>query len=173
VLPYGQTLSRSSYPALWTIVQDEIANGNTFFNNGNGSTTFGIGDLRGRVVAGKDNMGGSTAGRLTSASDVIGTTLGAAGGAQLVQLSRANLPAFKPTLTVTDPGHAHVDTGSGSINAEPGSGGIDVLRTSGTHVTESNTTGISVAFTDNLGSGLAHNNVQPTLICNFLLYVGA
>jgi hypothetical protein len=40
-------------------------------------------DLRGRVVAGKDDMGGSAAGRITAASSgITGTTLGGTGGAQ-------------------------------------------------------------------------------------------
>ena len=35
----------------------EIAAGNTLYTNGNGTTTFGIPDMRGRMRAAKDNMG--------------------------------------------------------------------------------------------------------------------
>ena len=35
---------------------------------GDGSSTFNVPDLRGRVVAGLDNMGGSAAGELTNQS---------------------------------------------------------------------------------------------------------
>src|SRR6185437_52892 len=65
VLPYGQTLSRTTYADLWAFAQTEIAAGSAFYTNGDGTTTFGIGDMRGRVPAGKDDMGGISAGRLT------------------------------------------------------------------------------------------------------------
>ena len=91
----GQTLSRAAYPSLWTFAQAEIAASNALFNNGDGSTTFGIADLRGRVLTGKDNMGGSAANRITNAgSGITGTTLGASGGAQNETLLTAN---FRPT----------------------------------------------------------------------------
>lgn len=51
-------------------------------------------DLRGRAVAGRDNMGGAAANRLTAASlSPDGVTLGASGGAQTQTLAIANLPA--------------------------------------------------------------------------------
>lgn len=175
VFPYGQTLSRSTYAALWAIAQTEISGGNTFFNNGNGSTTFGIGDLRGRVIAGRDNMGGSAAGRLTSAGGVSGTTLGASGGVQTVSLTYGQLPSA--TLSVNIPagqgGHNHpsVITG-GSYSAF--NGGENFTVVSG--LTVGNTGGAALpamSGTASLaGSGQAHSNVQPTFVCNFLLCVG-
>lgn len=54
---FGQTLPRAAFPDLWTFAQAEIAAGNTLHANGNGTTTFGIPDMRGRVRAAKDNMG--------------------------------------------------------------------------------------------------------------------
>lgn len=53
-LPYGQAISRTVYSGLFSLVS-------TTFGVGDGSTTFNVPDLRGRVVAGKDNMGGSSA----------------------------------------------------------------------------------------------------------------
>lgn len=54
----------------------------------NANKTITLPDLRGRVVAGKDNMGGSAANRLTSgASGVAGNTIGATGGAETHTLS--------------------------------------------------------------------------------------
>jgi microcystin-dependent protein len=53
----------------------------TTYGAGDGSTTFNVPDLRGRVATGKDNMGGTTASRITTAiSGVNGLTLGAVGG---------------------------------------------------------------------------------------------
>lgn len=74
LLSYGQEVSRSTYATLFAAI-------GTTYGTGDGSTTFNLPDLRGRTLAGKDNMGGSAASRLTSgASGVDGATLGAAGG---------------------------------------------------------------------------------------------
>jgi microcystin-dependent protein len=70
LLCYGQAVSRTDYVGLFTVI-------GTTYGTGDGSTTFNLPDLRGFVVAGKDNMGGSAAGRLSG-----GTTLGAGLGAQ-------------------------------------------------------------------------------------------
>ena len=67
----GQTVSRTTYANLFAII-------GTTYGAGNGSTTFHLPDLRGRVVAGLDNMGGSDAGRLSWAN-----TLGTTGGKEV------------------------------------------------------------------------------------------
>jgi microcystin-dependent protein len=58
LLCYGQAISRSTYAALFAVL-------GTQYGSGNGSTTFNVPDLRGRVVAGRDNMGGTAASNLT------------------------------------------------------------------------------------------------------------
>ena len=74
---FGQAISRTTYADLFAAI-------GTTHGVGNGSTTFNVPDLRGRTIAGKDNMGGSAANRLTSGnSGVAGTTLGAVGGDDL------------------------------------------------------------------------------------------
>jgi microcystin-dependent protein len=186
VLPYGQTLLRASYPELWAKAQTDIAAGNQFYNNGNGTTTFGIGDLRGRVIAGKDNMGGAAAGRLTSASSgVDGATLGASGGAQNISLTASQLAQHVHSGTTggmngNNP-HSHSASGvAGDTTAVPGvQGGSTYINSNVGHV------GIVIGYSDinhghpfttDGGSGLAgapHNNAQPTFVCNYLLYAGA
>lgn len=71
LLLFGQAVSRTTYAALFAIV-------GVTYGAGDGSTTFNLPDLRGRVAAGQDDMGGTPAGRLTSPFD--GSILGAAGG---------------------------------------------------------------------------------------------
>ena len=67
---------RTTYAALFAVI-------GTTYGPGDSSTTFNVPDLRGRVVAGKDNMGGISANLLSaSVSGVAGTTLGAVGGSQ-------------------------------------------------------------------------------------------
>lgn len=57
LLCFGQAVSRTTYEGLFQSI-------GTTFGVGDGTTTFNLPDLRGRVVAGADNMGGTAAGRL-------------------------------------------------------------------------------------------------------------
>ncbi len=77
----GSLLNTSAYPALFSLL------GTSF--GGNGSTTFGIPDLRGKVIIGSG----------TSAAS--GTTFlrGDVGGAQTITLSTANMPAHTHDIT--------------------------------------------------------------------------
>lgn len=87
LLAYGQTVSRTTYAALFA----EIS---TTYGSGDGSTTFNLPDYRGRAPFGKDDMGGSAAGRLNNTGingttqNPVGTTLGATGGSDRVQWGR-------------------------------------------------------------------------------------
>jgi len=86
LLCFGQTVSRTTYADLFGVL-------GTTYGAGDGSTTFVLPDLRGRVAGGKDNMGGTAASRLTTGgSGVNGATLGAAGGAETHTLTNAQLP---------------------------------------------------------------------------------
>jgi microcystin-dependent protein len=171
VLPYGQTLLRASYPDLWEKAQTDIAAGNTFYNNGNGATTFGVGDLRGRVVAGKDDMGGTSANRLSSV--MASTTFGGTGGEQSHALTISELPSHNHANTLNDPGHQHsyVKGITDGIPKPAGTGSVPLNGTVNDN-TGISFTGISInnVYT---GGGVSHNNVQPTLVCNYLLYAGA
>ena len=149
----GQEISRSTYADLFAVI-------GTSAGAGNGSTTFNLPDYRGRVGAGRDNMNGTSAGRLNTLSS---STLGAAGGAQTHTLTEAQMPSH--THTVTDPGHTHTyDKAENTFGG--GATGSSASSTSGT--TGTSTTGISIA---SAGGGAAHNNVQPTIICNKIIRV--
>ena len=146
LLSYGQEISRSTYAALFAAI-------GTTYGIGDGSTTFNVPDLRGRLVAGQDDMGGTSADRLTGQSGgVDGDTLGASGGAETHTLTTAELAS-----------HTH---GAGSFGVAGSTSGSSsgVARTNGTTQTAS-VTGTSGAT----GSGGAHNNVQPTLILNYII----
>ena len=54
----GSAVSRTTYAALFAAI-------GTTFGVGNGTTTFNLPDARGRVAAGKDDMGGTAAGRMS------------------------------------------------------------------------------------------------------------
>jgi microcystin-dependent protein len=69
LLCFGQTVSRTQYSGLFLTI-------GTTYGAGDGSTTFALPDLRGRTIAGEDDMGGTAANRLTSGgSGITGTTV--------------------------------------------------------------------------------------------------
>lgn len=82
-------------------------------HDGNGNPK--LPDARGRVTAGKDDMGGTAAGRLTGSSGgVDGKSLGAAGGADAHALTTAQMPVHNHG--VSDPGHGHGVSDPGHVH---------------------------------------------------------
>lgn len=159
LLCYGQTVSRTTYAALFAVI-------GTLFGAGDGSTTFGIPDLRGRVIAGQDDMGGTSANRLTGVSGgVDGDVLGATGGAEKHTLSLSQIP-----------------NATGSLGLHGGESGSIFVSRSGVFVGGNiaanyktiGTTGGSQSIYYSIdfslgGGGGAHNNVQPTMILNKII----
>lgn len=155
----GQAVSRTTYADLYTAI-------GTTWGVGDGTTTFNLPDYRGRVGAGKDDMGGTSANRLTGVSGSLdGDTLGATGGSETHTLTTAEMPAHTHTGTTDSSGnHSHtvsyVDRGDGfgSSPAMSSTTGASTKTTStaGAH-THDFTTGSA-------GTGGAHPNVQPTII---------
>jgi Microcystin-dependent protein len=160
----GRAVSRTTYSRLFAVI-------GTSFGSGNGSTTFNLPDLRGRVPAGLDDMGGTAANRLTTAgSGINGRLVGAAGGAQTHTLTEAQMPAHNHTGTANSAGeHTHTLPNGRNISgsayrlvdvAEPQSS----TTNSGSAGAHTHTLTIN-----NAGGGQAHNNVQPTLIVNYII----
>jgi microcystin-dependent protein len=140
----GSAVSRATYANLF-------AAAGTTWGAGDGSTTFNLPDLRGRVCAGKDNMGGTAANRITSGgSGINGSILGAAGGSETQTLTTAQIPAHNHSI------------GGGFIT---GAGAISVTGSSTTY-----NWGF-LSNTDNTGGGQAHNNTQPTIMVNKIIKI--
>ena len=147
-LCYGQAISRATYAALFAII-------GTTYGAGDGSTTFNVPDLRGRVAAGKDDMGGSAASRLTSTTITGGaTTLGNSGGEQTHTLTTAELAAHT---------HAGDNTGFMTVTNSPGPWFDSSSASVGFFTASPNT--------QSSGGGNAHNNVQPTIITNKIIRI--
>ena len=154
----GQAVSRSTYSALFGVIS-------TTYGAGDESSTFNLPDLRGRVVAGQDDMGGSSADRLTGLTGgVDGDTLAATGGAETHVLTTAQLAT-----------HTHGATKF--YNSDPG-----LTNTRFSLVNEQQnrqdsfpgyqtTTGDTNNIISTTGSGSAHNNVQPTIILNYIIKI--
>jgi microcystin-dependent protein len=130
----------------------------------------------GRIPAGADNIGGITRkNRLTSTTITAdATAYGAVGGAETHTLTEAQLAVHDHG--VTDAGHVHEAGPSnryvGSTSGNHTAGGVgspNGAEAMSTFNTASNTTGIAI---QNAGSGSAHNNVQPTIITNYIIFAG-
>ena len=124
----GAAISRSTYSALFALVS-------TTYGAGDGSTTFNIPDLRGRVIAGH---GGTL---LSGSADAIAAT---------------NAHSTKThTLTAGEMQHTN-STPTLTHNVAGGTGGV---------------TAPSAATTGNISAttSTAHNNVQPTIILNYII----
>lgn len=142
LLCYGQAVSRTTYAALFAVIS-------TTYGVGDGSTTFNLPDLRGRVVAGQDDMGGVSADRLTDQSGGLdGDVLGDTGGAETHTL-----------LTAETPAHTHAE---GFL-----SDGQQALGALGNNAGNQGASGDT--NTGSTGGDGAHNNVQPTIILNYII----
>jgi microcystin-dependent protein len=162
VLAYGQAISRSTYSTLFSLFS-------TTFGSGDGSTTFNVPDLRGRVVAGADAMGGVAASRLTDA--VAGMdSLGDAGGAQSTTLVTANLPPYTPSGSLTgSQSFGNIQQNSSTYNPQGGGSGTSAFVNSVSVVVLGS--GFSFSGTAQGGTSTPFTNVQPTIIANKLLRV--
>ena len=142
LLAYGQDVSRTTYSDLFSAI-------GTTYGSGDGSTTFTLPDLRGRVVAGQDDMGGTSANRLTNQTGGLdGDTLGATGGSETNTLTLTNLPSgityIDNTATID-----YVDNYA-NFNYKP--------------LTYNLTTNKRLS-----GSDTPHNVVQPTIVLNYII----
>lgn len=163
LLCYGQAVSRTTYAALYAA----LGGGASPYGQGDGTTTFNVPDLRGRVVGGKDNMGGVSASRLVT--KMAGGTLGAVGGAEAHTLNVTEIPAHQHlmfanvsvnNLSGPAPGAANyctVELNDGSASPNYRIKGTGTVASSG------------LTSTPTVAGGLNHNNVQPTIVMNYII----
>lgn len=158
LLCFGQAVSRTTYSDLFSVI-------GTTWGVGDGSTTFNVPDFRGRIAAGKDDMGGTPANRVTVAgSGIAGNTLSAAGGSQTHTLVTAELPSHSHTFTGTAlPPHSHTVTPGVNPTGGSNPGGTGINNGSGT-TTSSVSAGTPSGTNSNTGNDSPHNNMPPTVI---------
>lgn len=130
----GSAVSRSTYARLYAVIS-------TSYGTGDGTTTFNLPNLKGRVAVGRDSV--------QTEFDTIGET----GGAKTHTLTTTEMPV-----------HSHVvqpTMGIGSSSA--GHGFVD-----GANARSTAPAGWS---TQTAGSGGAHNNLQPYIVTNYIIKV--
>ena len=128
----GSEISRDLYSNLFAVI-------NTDFGEGDGSTTFNLPDLRGRMALGLNNMGGINSGRV---NNQMANQLGGADGEENHQLDIDEMPSRNSYMS-HEPG-----TFSGAT------GGTPMVRSvnSGT-----------------VGNDQAHNNMPPYIALNYII----
>lgn len=149
----GSAVSRAVYAALFGVISST-------FGAGDGSTTFNLPNLKGRVVVGADS--GQTE------FDVLGET----GGEKAHTLTTPEIPAH----THTQDAHTHtqnsfapriINSGTaGTVGVQGASAASNASASnSATTATNQNAT----ATNQNTGGGGAHNNLQPYIILNAII----
>lgn len=164
---YGQAISRADYPICFARL-------GTTYGSGDGSTTFNFPDKRGRVSAGYDEMGGSAANRLTTTTMSTGGP-GGNGGAQTVTLNTSQMPSHTHAGTTGTESAAHshpYDKVTVGSTAQVSSGPYYTIGSISAVNTASESALHTHGFvTDPAGSGGSHSNVQPTIICNYIIRI--
>jgi len=169
----GQEVSRTEYSKLFSII-------GTTFGSGDGSTTFNLPDLRGRVIAGFDS------------GDTDFDSIGKKGGEKTHVLTVDELPAHNHSIS-SDGNHNHSINTDGEhshdIRGEYGSAGdykvvsittnhdysaiADVILSAGAH-NHGGATGTAGSHnhggaTGNTGGGVGHNNLSPYITLKYII----
>ena len=128
----GSAVSRTTYANLFSVI-------GTTYGKGDGSTTFNIPDLQGRVPVGYKS------------SDTSFDTIGETGGEKTHTLTIDEMPSHNHSVNTIFP----FTIGSN--------------RTAVANSTSNNVTGTAGDVVLNTGGGQAHNNLQPYIVMNYII----
>lgn len=181
----GSAVSRTTYATLFAVI-------GTTFGTGDGSTTFNVPDLSGRVPLG------------VSQAHALGTT----GGSETVTLTESELPSHvhevpqhghEDTIGATTPAFSHTITqpafkyekpnmdkgsltvGYGDLTLIDGTKTVEATRRTSVAVaahaaaacTMSGSIADKASFASDLtGSGTAHSNMQPYTVFKYIICTG-
>jgi len=137
----GAAVSRTTYADLFGVIS-------TTYGAGDGSTTFNVPDMRGRIPIGVGTgIGGGAS----------GTGL-PAGGSALTAVARAGWKGSENHALVTAElaAHTHRVAGGPYVSAGP-------------YIVPETNNNSGSFVTDSTGSGNAHNNIQPVMGLNFII----
>lgn len=147
LFPNGQNVSRATYASLFLVY-------GTTYGAGDGATTFGLPDLRGRSLFHLDmtaaNTPAATNNRITTAT-ANALTVGGVGGVQQVNLDETQIPPHIHPLPMRSSGLM-----SGLSGPNPFSAASPPYDLS----------------SQSTGGGQPHNNMTPFMFCQYLIYAG-
>jgi microcystin-dependent protein len=169
VLPAGQAISRTTYSRLFTIYSALSLP----YGAGDGSTTFNVPDLRGRVVAAIDNLNGSAAGRIgsvvTDSGTIQGTVMGSAGGSSTHLQAGGEVGIHGHTVTDTHTHSTQVQADNGVTRVNTGATQDVLNRSAGSKETSTADAGSIVINNSSANSAMAW--LQPTIMLGKILRV--
>jgi len=144
----GQTLSISQYTALFSLL------GTTY--GGNGTTTFALPNLQGRVPI---HQG--------SGSGLSPYVIGQSGGAETVTLTQQQIAAHNHTISVNNQNGSQSDP-TNAILAVGNTGGRSPT-VNNNYTTAAGTGTLAPAAVSQAGGNQPHTNIQPYLTVNFII----
>ncbi len=151
----GSAVSRVSYAGLFAAL-------GTAYGAGNGTTTFNLPDLRGRVPVGLDNMGGSSANRITaSQADVLGGNGGLEARTPSGSISLSGTVGDTTLSQAQMPSHTHtpnVFSANWSASTSPNGWGSGTWSSGAGAVSGGNPASPSSSMIGNTGSGSSHSH---------------
>jgi len=143
----GQLLSISQNSALFALI------GTTY--GGNGTTTFALPDLQGRLPVGQ--------GQGTGLSNRI---IGESSGTETVSLTSASMPTHNHALNASSTTATQAQIGSGVLTGVPSAANSVLYATVASSPTLDNLPPDAVSMT---GSGVPHSNLMPSLCISFVI----
>lgn len=149
----GQLLDAKQYQALFVLLSNQYG--------GDGKTTFGLPDLRGRVPV---HFG------MNPVSNTV-YSIGRTGGIESVTLTSANMPVHNHTVNCYDTGANTVNPNSAfPAVLTPAAGTTADMPNMYMAPTASQTTvALSAAAISTVGGGAAHENRQPYIAMNYCI----
>jgi microcystin-dependent protein len=152
----GSAVSRSTYARLFAVI-------GTSFGAGDGSTTFNLPDLRGRVPVGSGTGTGLTA-----------RTIGQTMGEETHTLTITEMPSHNHNIL--DNGHSHTPLSPATVFRGAHAGGTSGYATTNAGQTVDQSVGTGTSTTGililNTGGGAAFNQMQPSLVLNYVIWAG-
>ena len=151
----GQAVSRSTYSKLYNVIS-------TIYGNGNGSTTFNVPDLRGRVVAGFNS------------SNSKFNSVGEKGGAETHKLTIAEMPSHNHSGNTSSAGNHNHEMRGWRLTTNGGSYKVRSRE----DISGDGWDGANIGYagnhyhsfsTSHSGSTGYHNNLQPYMAIVYII----
>ena len=162
----GNAVSRSTYAALFNII-------GTSYGSGNGTTTFNVPNMIGRVPVGCQPESGYF------------NALGDQGGVTDVTLSVGQMPSHNHNGTTDSAGtHTHTSNavgGQGNLGlciadgtntatvTDPNAGQLNLWTTPRTLTINADGSHVHTFISNNTGNNESHTNVQPYIVVNYII----